>query len=153
MLALVVVLAGGVAIFSVFSGGGGGSDGQGPYNYGSVHQYGTINVTIDGKTLDFSHQKYQVQDRAFHFERGNGKMWHVHARGVTLKYAMQTLGIEVTEDSVTVNGTTYRDNASKWNVIVKVNGKPVDPNQYILKGTSEENYQQGDHIRIIVKQA
>lgn len=148
VLASVIVLAGGVAVFAAFGGGGGGSGGEGPYNSGTVHQHGTINVTIDGKTLDFGQQKYQVQDRAFHFERGNGEMWHVHAQGVTLAYAMQTLGIEVTEDSVAFNGTTYRDDASKWNVIVEVNGKPVDPDQYVLKGASEQNYQQGDHIRI-----
>ena len=114
VLASVIVLAGGVAVFATFGGGG-----EGPYNYGGVHQHGPINVTIDGEALDFSQQKYQLQDRAFHFERGNGEMWHVHAQGVTLKYAMQTLGIEVTEDSVTYNGTTYRDDASKWNVIVR----------------------------------
>lgn len=149
VLALVLVLAGGLIAFVTF--GGGGSDSQQPYNYGAVHQHGTINVTIDGKTLDFSQLKYQVQDRAFHFERGNGKMWHVHANGVTLAYAMQTLGIEVTADSVTYNGTTYRDDASKWNVMVTVNGKSVDPDQYALKGASEQNYQQGDHIRIVVE--
>ena len=153
VLVLVLVLAGGVAVFAAFGGGGGGggSGGQRPYSYGSVHEHGTSNVTIDGETLDFSQPKYQVQDRAFHFERGSGEMWHVHAQGVTLKYAMQTLGIEVTKDSVTFNGTTYRDNAAKWNVIVEVNGKPVVPDEYVLNGASEQNYQQGDHIRIIVE--
>ena len=149
VLVVVFAVAAGAAAFVSF--GGGGSSGQGPYNYGAVHQHGTINVTIDGKTLDFSQSKYQVQDRAFHFERGNGRMWHIHAEGVTLAYAMQTLGIKVTKDSVTFDGTTYRDDASKWTVIVTVNGESVDPDQYVLTGASERNFQQGDHIRIVVE--
>lgn len=134
VLVLVFVLVGGAIAFATFGGGGTGSGGQDPYNYGAVHEHGTINVTIDGKTLDFSQPKYQVQDRAFHFERGNGQMRHVHAQGVTLKYAMQTLGIEVTTDSVTFNRTTYRDDAAKWNVIVTVNGKSVNPRSIRSEG-------------------
>lgn len=151
-LVLVLVLAGGAVAYVTFGVGGGGSPGE-PSGYGAVHKHGTINATIDGQTLDFSRSKYQLQDRAFHFEGGNGRMWHVHARGVTLAYAMETLGINVTANSVTFNGTTYRDDDPKWEVVVEVNGESVDPDEYVLQGASETNFQQGDHIRIVVRQA
>lgn len=153
-LVLVLVLAGGAVAYVTFGVGGGGGDSPGePHDLGAVHEHGTINVTIDGRTIDFSRPKYQTQDQAFHFERGNGEMWHVHARGVTLAYAMGTLGIDVTENSVTFEGTTYRDDDSEWEVIVEVNGESVDPQEYVLQGASEANYQQGDHIRIVVREA
>lgn len=151
-LVLVLVLAGGAVAYVTFGVGGGGSPGE-PYDYGTVHKHGTINVTINGQTLDFRKSKYQMQDRAFHFEGGNGRLWHVHARGVTLAYAMETLGINVTANSVTFEGTTYRDDDPEWEVVVEVNGESVDPDEYVLQGASEANYQQGDHIRIVVRQA
>lgn len=158
-LAVVLLLAGGAVAYVTLGVGGGGSGGGSPgepHDLGAIHEHGTINVTIDGKTLDFSRPKYQKprENPAFHFEAGTGRMWHVHARGVTLSYAVNTLGINVTENSVTFNGTTYRDSDPKWEVVVQVNGKSVDPDQYVLEGaTREANYQQGDHIRIVVKEA
>lgn len=156
-LVLVLVLAGGAVAYVTFGvgGGNGGEPGE-PYDYGAVHEHGTINVTIDGQTLDFSQPQYQyqnTQDRAFHFEAGNGQMWHVHARGVTVAYAMNTLGINVTQNSVTFNGTTYRNDDPEWEVIVEVNGESVNPQEYVLEGAGEGNFQQGDHIRILVRSA
>ena len=153
-LAVVIGLAVIIVAYVTFSTGGspgGGSDG--PYALGSVHEHGIMNMTVTGGQVDFSKQKYQHQAQPFHFEGGNGTMWHTHAKGVTLAYAMKTLDIKVTQDSVTFNGTTYRDDDQKWNVIVEVNGESVEPEDYVLQGASERNAQQGDNIRIIVKRA
>lgn len=116
----------------------------------SAHAHGYINVTIDGQTLDFSQSKYQVQADPFHFEGGDGDVWHKHAPGVTLEYAMATLDIDVSEDSVTFEGTTYRDSDPGTNVTVTVDGEPVTPSEYELEGASTDNAGQGDFIRIIV---
>ena len=153
-LALVAVIGLAVVIvayvtFSTGGGTGGGSDG--PYELGSIHEHGTMNMTVTGERVDFSKEKYQHQAQPFHFEGGNGTMWHIHAKGVTLAYAMETLDIKVTQNSVTFNGTTYRDDDPEWNVIVEVNGESVNPEDYVLQGASERNPQQGDHIRIVVK--
>jgi hypothetical protein len=119
----------------------------------SEHGHGLINVTIAGNELDFSQPRFQVGQtgaRAFHFEGGNGRIWHKHAGGVTLEYAMATLGIGVTGDTVTYEGTTYRESDAGTNVTVTVNGQSVDPSSYLLSGASDESPEQGDFIRIIV---
>jgi hypothetical protein len=116
----------------------------------SAHGHGHINVTIDGQELDFSQQQYQLEADPFHFEGGDGRVWHTHAPGVTLEYAMATLGIDVSQDSVTFEDTTYRDSDPDTNVTVTVNGTPVDPAEYELEGASVDNADQGDFIRIIV---
>jgi hypothetical protein len=118
-----------------------------PTSVWTVHEHGTINVTIGGTELDFSGGEFQNQYDAFHFEGGDGEVWHLHAQQVTLEYAMWTLGIGVTEDSVRYDGETYtEENAT---VIVEVNGEPVDPTTYELSGASAANAENGDHIRIV----
>lgn len=116
----------------------------------SAHEHGRINVTIDGEPVEFSQRQYQVQADEFHFENGDGRVWHAHAPGVTLEYAMATLGIGVTEDTVTFDGTTYRDGDPGTNVSVTVDSEPVDPATYELDGTSENDGADGDFIRIVV---
>lgn len=151
----VLVAAAAVVGYVVFFAGS--STATEPHSYGSVHHHGTINATIDGKSIDFTKPKYQVgntQDRAFHFEAGRS-YWHVHAQGVTLKYAMETVGINVTDNSVTFNGTTYRNDSPEWEVVVQVNGKDVDPAKYTLdSGVSEQSANQGEgpNIRIVVRE-
>lgn len=124
---------------------GGGHNSGGPHSVGSVHYHGGITVTIDGEQIDFSRPEYQHprENPAFHFEGGDGSQWHVHAQGVTLKYAMSTLGIEVTESTVTFQGTTYRDDDPNTSITVQVNGGSVTPSEYVL--------QEGDHVQIVVR--
>lgn len=131
-----------VAAFMAFSGGG-DSEPPRPHAYGTVHYHGGIQVVIDGTELDFSRPKFQLQSDHFHFEGGNGDRWHVHSKGVTLGYAMNTLGIDVTADSLTYRGTTYQDGEEGTTVRVRVNGESVDPRTYVL--------QPDDRIRIVVE--
>jgi len=148
VIALVVVLAaGGVAgVVLLSSGGSSAGSAQGePSDLGSVHYHGTIAVVIDGQRVDFSQNQYQLRADAFHFEGGDGTRWHVHARGVTLAYAMETLDIAVTDSSVTYRGTTYRNSASNTTVTVTVNGNPVTPSEYVL--------QNGDRVRIVAERS
>ena len=115
---------------------------QDPSGVGSVHYHGTIEMRVAGQSVDFSQPEYQLQADAFHFENGEGTRWHGHAQGITLEYAMSTLGIGVTNESVTFGGETYREGANV-SVTVTVNGKPVVPSKYVL--------QEGDSVRIIVQ--
>jgi hypothetical protein len=133
-------------IFFASSGGPGGTDAaQQPYNYGAVHYHGTMNATIDGQTLDFSRDRYQLQDDAFHYEDGDGSQWHVHAQGVTLQYGLGTLGIEIAGDgsTLTFGGTTYDDSDPDTTVVHQVNGETIDPGSYVL--------QRGDSVRVVVR--
>lgn len=141
------LLAGGAYYFLAGSGGAtntGASGSSGPYAYGSVHWHGQMEVVVDGHQVDFSKDRYQVQDKYFHFERGNGERWHVHGKGVTLAYSLDTLDIGVTNTSVTYDGTTYRESDPGTNVTVTVNGESVDPRSYVL--------QDGDSVRVVVTQ-
>jgi len=145
-----VVAAGLLAYLLFFSGGSGGSPGATnaasaettPTDLWSTHYHGRIQVEIGGERLDFSRDRFQLRADAFHFENDNGQRWHGHARDVTLAWAMETLGIEVTNESVTYGGTTYRDGEDAT-VTVEVNGEPVDPETYVL--------QEGDSIRIVTE--
>jgi hypothetical protein len=157
----VVLLAGvGVVAFSLLGGGGGGGSGGGTVNGIAVettpaatadHYHGTANVTVLGERIDFSQQRYQLQADAFHFEGGNGVVWHGHAQRVTLQYAMATLDINVTESTVTVDGTTYRDASDDYAVTVEVDGESVTPSDYVLQGASDQNPGEGDFIHIVVE--
>lgn len=140
MLALI-----GYVTFVMGSGGGNSNNGGGqqPYNLRAVHTHGSITMQVMGETVDFSQDRYQTQAQAFHFENNNGDRWHGHAQGITLQWAMQTLDINVTESTVTYQGTTYRNSDPNVNVSVTVNGNPVQPSEYFL--------QEGDSIRIIVQ--
>ncbi|WP_135853631.1 hypothetical protein [Halorussus salinus] len=143
-----------LAYLLFFSGGGAGGAGASddasgaadasgltrPQAVGSVHYHGTIEATIGGQQLDFGRQRFQLQADAFHFENGEGQRWHVHAEEVTLAWAMQTLGIDVTNGTVAYRGTTYGDDAGET-ATVTVNGESVAPTEYVLR--------RGDEIRIV----
>jgi len=134
-VALVVVLGLAVAlvVYVIFFTGGGSAAGVGPA--GSDHYHGTMEVTVLGEAVDFSQQQYQLQDRRLHFESGDGTEWHAHATGVTLDYAMEALGFDVTRDSFTYQGTTYED-GSEYDVSVTVNGNVVGPDYTLQEGDS-----------------
>jgi hypothetical protein len=156
-LTVVVV---GIVVFVTFGLGGSSPDdgvaaARTPSNVGGAHYHGTMEMVVLDDRVDFSQQEYQLQANAFHFEGGDGRVWHGHAEGVTLEWAMASLGIEVTESSVTFEGTTYRDSDPEYIVSVTVDGEPVDPATYVLKGASDAGAaeSQGDHVRIVVSEA
>lgn len=108
-----------------------------------LHIHGNITFTVDGDTVDFTRDEYQNAGHSafFHFEGGDA-YWHAHSWSVTLKYAMSTLqGINVTENSVTYNGTTY--DRGEAQITIQVNGESVDPSTYFLKD--------GDQVTITVE--
>lgn len=144
-IVLVGVVLIGVQFVLAGGNGGGGNGGDGPTNLWGVHYHGTIDATIGGEPVDFSRDEYQLQADAFHFENGDGDRWHGHAEDVTLAYAMGTLDIEVTESTVTHDGTTYRADDPDTTVIVEVNGESVTPSEYVL--------QEGDHVRIVANRS
>ena len=156
-LTVVVV---GIVVFVTFGLGGSSPDegvaaARTPSNVGGAHYHGTMEVVVLGDRVDFSRQEYQLQANAFHFEGGDGRVWHGHAEAVTLEWAMASLGIGVTETSVTFEGTTYSDSDPEYTVSVTVNGEPVDPATYVLTGASDAGAagSQGDHVRIVVSEA
>jgi hypothetical protein len=160
LVGLILFTAAVIAYVAFFVRGGGSGTAEGiqiaqtPSGVGTVHEHGTINVTIDGEETDFSQPRYQKprDQPAFHFERGNGDIWHKHGRGVTLQFAMASLGFEVNETTVVFDGTAYRDSDPGTSVTVMVNGESVDPAQYVLQGAADASQaDEGDHVRIVVE--
>jgi hypothetical protein len=150
----VFLIAVAVVAYVILFAGGGGAAGDGPGSMGSAHEHGTMEMVVLGEPVDFSQDQYQIAADRFHFEGGVGQVWHTHATGVTLEWAMGTLPeIEVTADSVTYQGTTYEAEDPTYEVIVEVNGEPVDPAEHVLEGVSDPNRaEQGDAVRIVVRE-
>lgn len=153
-LGAVLVVAVALVGYVIFFTGGGGAGESSTVNgievaqtptgaAGQVHVHGSIEMTVTGERVDFSRQEYQLQADPFHFEGGDGDRWHVHAPGVTLEYAMATLGIELDPGAVTYGGTTYED-GDGYEVTIAVNGNSVDPATYVLAD--------GDSVRIAVSE-
>lgn len=146
---IILVAIAAIAWGFLFSGGGDSSSSAQdakiePTAVGSVHHHGNMEVVVGPSTVDFSQSKYQLQDRAFHFERGNGETWHAHAQGVSLEYALETLGFkDVTQNSVTFNGQTYAESDGDTVEFI-VNNRKVNPREYTL--------QDGDEIRVLLKE-
>jgi len=61
---------------------------------GSTHEHADFKVYINGNTIDFSQQKYQVASPYIHVEDGNGNLIHVHATGETIGFFFDTLGMK-----------------------------------------------------------
>jgi len=107
------------------------------------HQHGSIEVVVDGEPLNLSRERFQEQNRYFHLEGGDGDTWHAHTYNATYGWALGTLGVDVTADSVTYDNTTYTDGDGAT-VKVLVNGHAVDPESYRLKD--------GDAIRVVASE-
>jgi hypothetical protein len=157
--AVVVMATGGSLPFLGSSGGGGGTGftvAQDPTSQpGTIHEHGTMRATIAGDTIDFSQSQYQLQADCFHFEAGQDRIWHTHCRGVTLQWALDSVGIGVngTGTALRFDGETYRESAG-WNVSVRVNNEPVEPGTYVLDGANDvANVERGDSVRVVVRQA
>lgn len=136
---ILVVTVGVVGATFVLTGNGAPS---GIGQAGSAHYHGTIQMSVLGDTVDFTQQKFQLQADRFHFE-GDGR-WHAHATGVTLGFAMETLGIRVSPDRVVFEGTEYSE-AEGYEVTIQVNGNTVSPGDYVL--------QNGDRVEITVAES
>ena len=139
----------------------------------ATHEHGLVSVEYDGETVDFADPRYLENDECFHFhgdgtggegdgdgadshDHGDGAgapaLWHAHCGNVTLEYALGTLGVEVSEDRVVVDGRTY-DAADGDTVSVTVDGEPVDPETYVLGGVEsveDARHGAGDDVEIVV---
>jgi hypothetical protein len=140
-LGVVMLLALGLTGYLVVSGG----NGDQPSQVGSVHEHGTMNISIDGQQLDLTSPAFSRGDSAFHFH-GNERqkygeyLWHKHARDVTLQYALGTLGVDVNDagTELSFNGTTYDASNAGTTIEITVNGQPVDPGSHEVGGVRDE---------------
>lgn len=139
-----------------------GSFGGADEPYGDTHEHGLFYMEINGDPIDFHQPGFVEQDPHFHFHDNTAYehpeeerfVWHTHSHGVTLQYALESLGFEVADDgsTITIDGTTYDDGDAGTSVSITVNGEPVEPADYELEGvTDAQPFQgQGDDIAVII---
>ncbi len=116
-----------------------------PTQVGSVHEHGQITITIDGESLDLLSSEFRLAADAFHTEgtkqvSGDAYLWHKHAQDVTLRYALDTFGIEVNDagTELTYDGTTYNANDPGTTVEITVDGESVAPGGFELNSVTDE---------------
>ena len=116
-----------------------------PSQVGSVHEHGQITITIDGESLDLLADEFRLADNAFHTEgtkrvSGDSYLWHKHAQGVTLRYALDTFGIAVNDagTELTYDGTTYNADDPGTTIEITVDGESVTPGGFELNSVTDE---------------
>lgn len=68
---------------------------------------------IDGKKIDLSQSKYQLQSYYIHLENNDPDVIHIHASGVDLKFIMETLGISFDKDCIRFDGREFCNSKDK----------------------------------------
>ncbi|MFA9428485.1 hypothetical protein [Natronorubrum sp. A-ect3] len=118
-----------------------------------IHEHGTLTVQYDETVVAFDDPELTERDNCFHFhDHDNGEIWHAHCADVSIEYALETLDMDVTAESATIDGQTF-DEADGDTVSVTVNGEDVDPQEYILEGVEsvdDATDGAGDHVEIVV---
>ena len=158
VLAVVVLIAAVV----ILGGDSGAADGE-PHSVGSVHEHGTMEVIIDGEELDFHSDEFirDLEYPEFHFHHGydgyENYIIHIHAQGVTLQWALDTLDIEVNDEGTTLtyDGVTYDADAGD-EIRIEVNGESVEPGSHVLRGVGPVDQADaglGDDVVVVVESA
>jgi len=109
---------------------------------GTTHEHAQFDVVIDGQEIDFSQPRYQIgqtQNRYIHFEGGDGQTIHKHATDTTIAFALESLGMAITDACLTLDtGEEYCE--SEGNLTVQANGNAVNASSYVI--------QEGDVIEV-----
>lgn len=109
----------------------------------SVAASGEMAVVIDDRRLDPLSLADTNKSSEFWFdEESNSGEWQRTNASVTVAEALATMGIDVSANSISYDGTTYRDSASNTSVAVRVDGESVAPTEYVLKP--------GDQVWVVV---
>lgn len=151
---VLVVFAIGYGLVFLDSGADTSSAAVQPDATAQTHEHGLITVQYDDTTVEFSEPQYLEADDCFHFHAHDGaQVWHTHCEGVTIEYALETLGMDVTAESATIDGETYAE-ADGDDVSVTVDGEEVDPQEYVLEGVEsvdDAGNGMGDTVEIVVQ--
>ena len=102
---------------------------------GSAHEHAAFLVKINGKNIDFSIPKYQVQSDYIHVENGDGTTLHRHATNVTFGDFLDSVKMSIDQENKCIlfdNGTQYcNDSRHKLNEFVNGN-ITSDMSKYII---------------------
>src|SRR3989344_954791 len=90
-----------------------------------VHDHADFAVYLHGNLYDFSKEQYMREDREprIHFHDLNGRIVHVHARGVTLGMLFAGMNMTLTDRCLNLdNGTAYCTD-ERHRLTLSVNGR------------------------------
>ena len=160
-LGVVLLISVGIVGYVVFIAGSGGASAGEPTYDASNHVHGTMEMTVDGESVDFMEPQFVENAQVFHFhgyehDAYGEHLWHLHGHGVTVQWALDSLGIDVNDDGTVLSfeGETYDDNDSDTTVDITVNGEEVDVTEYELQGVGPEDQAAqgaGDDVVIVVE--
>ncbi len=92
---------------------------------GSAHEHAAFLVKVNGKNIDFSQPKYQVQTDYIHVENGDGSTLHRHATNVTFADFLKSFKMDIDKKNnclIFTNGTEYcDDNNNKLRTFINGN--------------------------------
>ena len=104
---------------------------------GSAHEHAAFLVKVNGKNIDFSQPKYQVQSDYIHVENGDGTTLHRHATNVTFADFLKSIKMDIDKKNnclVFTNGTEYCDDNNNNKLRTFINGNSTKSiSDYILK--------------------
>ena len=120
-----------------------------PHDTGSVHHHGFLTFEVNGERVDYDETRFFEKNTGnpnFHFhETKNDNLTHVHAKDLTVHYALNSLpGITVGKrSSVKLAGRTYTTADADTTMSITVNNELVDPRTYVLG--------EHDHIEVLIE--
>jgi hypothetical protein len=117
---------------------------------GSAHEHAAFAIKINGKQIDFSQPKYQVQSRLIHVEGGDGTTLHRHATGVPFDEFIKSVNMNIENGCFTLDdGNQYCNNEVNklrffinGNETESINNYVLNPNDRILVIYGNENADQ-----------
>ena len=107
---------------------------------GSAHEHAAFAIKINGKQIDFSQPKYQLQSRLIHVEGGDGTTLHRHATGVPFDEFLKSVNMNIKDGCFILDdGKQYCDNKENklrfflnGNETDSINSYVINPNDRIL---------------------
>jgi hypothetical protein len=117
---------------------------------GSAHEHAAFAIKINGKQIDFSQPKYQVQSRLIHVEGGDGTTLHRHATGVPFAEFIKSVNMNIENGCFTLDdGNQYCNNENNklrffinGNETESINNYVINPNDRLLVLYGNENADQ-----------
>lgn len=104
-----------------------------------VHLHADLRVFVDGAAIDFSQDKYQSTKEhelnpETHFHDGNGKLFHVHAAGVTLNDLLTSFGMDLSRDCLKLDSGDSRCAVGEKKLRMYINGaESNEAGDYVVK--------------------
>jgi len=107
---------------------------------GSAHEHAAFAIKINGKQIDFSQPKYQLQSRLIHVEGGDGTTLHRHATGVPFDEFLKSVNMNIKNGCfISDDGKQYCNNKEdklrfflNGNETDSINSYVINPNDRIL---------------------